>query len=60
MEAPYGRHTPIIAVTARVMPKDREECIAAGLDDFLAKPFTLIQLREKLRKWASYPAEEKS
>jgi CheY-like chemotaxis protein len=60
MEAPFGRHTPIIAVTARVMPKDREECIAAGLDDFLAKPFTLIQLREKLRKWASYPAEEKS
>ena len=44
--------TPIIAVTAKVMPGDREICLGAGLDDYLAKPFTLEQMDAMIKKWS--------
>ena len=50
-EASSGRHTPIIAMTANALATDREKCFAAGMDDFLAKPFQSIDLSEKLRRW---------
>ncbi len=52
-EKKSGGHVPIIAVTACVLPGDEERCLAAGMDDYLAKPFTLEQLKEKIAKWAS-------
>jgi signal transduction histidine kinase/CheY-like chemotaxis protein len=50
-EATLNRHTLIIAMTANAMEGDREACIAAGMDDYIAKPMTLRVLQEVLDRW---------
>ena len=44
-EALSGGHTPIVALTASVVEDGRRRCLAVGMDDYLAKPFTLEQMR---------------
>jgi signal transduction histidine kinase/CheY-like chemotaxis protein len=45
--------TPIVALTANAMPGSSEKCLEAGMDDYLAKPFTLSQLRAVLERFLS-------
>ncbi len=45
------RDLPIIAMTANVMPDDRERCLEAGMDDFLGKPVRPNLLLEMLERW---------
>jgi CheY-like chemotaxis protein len=43
----------IIAMTANAMKEDQDECIEAGMDDFLSKPVKLEKLVALLEKWGA-------
>jgi CheY-like chemotaxis protein len=49
---PRGRRIPIIAMTANAMEGDRERCLAAGMDDYVAKPVRQSDLRAALDRFA--------
>ena len=53
-------HVPVVAMTASAMPEDRQACLEAGMDDFMAKPVGLDELAKMVDKWtgAATPADE--
>jgi len=46
-----GVTTPVIAVTASVDQHNFDQCIAAGMNDFLGKPITKLRVLEMIKKW---------
>jgi PAS domain S-box-containing protein len=61
-ESAASNRTPIIALTANAMDEDRDRCYAAGMDDFVAKPVSLISLHRALARHTAprdpVPAED--
>jgi len=46
-----GRRIPIIAMTANVLPEDRQKCLASGMDDFVTKPINHDELFKAVMRW---------
>jgi CheY-like chemotaxis protein/HPt (histidine-containing phosphotransfer) domain-containing protein len=53
-----NRRVPIVAVTAGTVPGVRQACLQAGMDDFIAKPFSLSTLRRKASHWLAMAVPE--
>ncbi len=49
--AALNHQIPVIAMTAGIMPDDREQCFTAGMNDYVSKPVSLQKLAEALGKW---------
>jgi|GEM_PF-424384 len=52
-----GQHLPVIAMTANISEGDRENCLAAGMDDFLPKPLAIDAMQAVLTRWLKTQAQ---
>jgi len=56
-EQQTGRHQIVIALIANAMQSDRDQCLAAGMDDYMSKPLTLDVLQSTLHRWTASDAK---
>jgi CheY-like chemotaxis protein len=56
---PKTQAIPILVATAKVMPGDKEVCLAAGCDDYLPKPFTHRELGVRIDKLLKHKGNNK-
>jgi two-component system sensor histidine kinase/response regulator len=54
------KHTPVIALTAHAMQKDRERCLQAGMDDYVCKPIEPQELLNVINKWTRLRGRERN
>jgi signal transduction histidine kinase/CheY-like chemotaxis protein len=50
-------HTTIIALSASVLPEERQRCLEVGMDDYVSKPFSRLDLQAALTRWVKQPAQ---
>jgi CheY-like chemotaxis protein len=58
LEATRGGHVPIVGLTAHALKGDREMCLEAGMDDYIAKPISVSTLNDTLAGYFTVAEEE--
>ncbi len=53
-----NRNIPVIAMTANAMQGDRDQCLAAGMNDYISKPLLMDELAETMARWASVSTDD--